>query len=120
MLTQYHLIAITVTLLLFGIVYKLYVNKKRKQAIILHQFMRVSFLFVLATGILLVPMMPFSLMRGAKLILGMVSMGIMEIFLMHLNKGDLTKFTTISMITIISLTILIGLFLPLGIYLRFW
>lgn len=120
MLTNYHLIAIICTLILFGLVYKLYVKQKRKQAIIFHQVMRVSFLIVLATGILLVPMMPFSLMRGAKLILGIVSMGIIEIYLMHLNKGDLTKFTTISMLTIISLTILIGLFLPLGIYLRFW
>ncbi|MCM2676135.1 DUF1516 family protein [Alkalicoccobacillus plakortidis] len=120
MLTQYHLLAIILTLSLFGLVLSLYRKGQKKPAVLLHQLMRVSFLFVLATGILLVPMMPFSLMRGAKLLLGIISMGMMEIFLMHLNKGDLTKFTTVSLIVVISLTILIGLFLPLGIYLRFW
>lgn len=81
--------------------------------------MRLSFLGVLATGILLVPLMPFSLARGAKLLFGIISLGMSEIFLMHLNKGDLTRFTTISFIIFLSVTILLGLFLPLGIYLRF-
>ncbi|MDQ0207199.1 DUF1516 family protein [Alkalicoccobacillus murimartini] len=120
MLTQYHLLAIILTLVLFGLVYSLYRKGQQRKAVILHQVMRVSFLFVLATGILLVPMMPFSILRGGKLLLGIISMGMIEIFLMHLNKGDLTKFTTVSLMIVLFATIMIGLFLPLGIYLRFW
>lgn len=119
LITGYHLLALSITCILFIFVFLFYKRGKTKKAVILHQFMRLSFLGVLATGILLVPLMPFSLARGAKLLFGIMSLGMIEIFLMHLNKGDLTKFTTVSFIVILSITILLGLFLPLGIYLRF-
>ncbi|MBB6451128.1 hypothetical protein HNR44_003122 [Geomicrobium halophilum] len=115
MITLPHLLSITSTLLLFILVHYLYFKRRAKIAVVLHQLLRVSYLLVIMSGILLLPQMPVTFARLFKLLSGIIVMGFMEIVLMHRVKGDLSKVHWIIFGVVLGLTIVVGLALPLGI-----
>ncbi|WP_059104793.1 DUF1516 family protein [Shouchella shacheensis] len=117
MITLNHLLSLLLTFLLFAFVNIFYKIQKRKTALVLHQLLRLSYLLVLLTGILLLPVMPITFGRMFKFLLGVLTMGFMEIFLMHRRQGDLGFFHWTGFGVLLGATIAMGLFLPLGWYL---
>jgi hypothetical protein len=116
-MTHIHLAALGLTLALFFIVSALYSAKKNKIGTILHQVLRVTYLFVIMTGFILLPMMPFSLGRISKVALGLLTIGVMEIVLAHQIKGHIKGRDWLIFMVILLVTIFTGLLLPLGLHL---
>lgn len=115
MITSFHLLAIAFTLFLFTLVYYLYGTTRKRTAIVTHQVLRLSYLLVIITGILLLPLMPVTVGRLLKLMAGLLTVGFMEIFLMHRMKEDLGRMHWIIFAILLGSTIILGLMLPLGI-----
>lgn len=113
-MTHIHLAALGLTLILFFIVYVLYAVKKNKIAAVLHQVHRLSYLFVIMTGFILLPMLPFSLGRISKVVLGLLTIGVMEIVLVHQSKGLIKTRDWLIFVIFLTVTILTGLLLPMG------
>lgn len=97
----------------------LYTQKKEKISVIAHQVLRISYLVVIISGILLLPLMPLTFGRLLKLILGICSLGLMEIYLICKTKKVLHKVNW-AFLMVLMFTILLGFSLPMGIYIRWW
>ncbi|ALC81884.1 MULTISPECIES: DUF1516 family protein [Bacillus] len=116
-MTHIHLTALGLTLILFFIVYALFAAKKHKIAVVLHQIHRITYLFVIMTGFILLPMLPFSLGRISKVVLGLLTIGVMEIVLVHKSKDHIKVRDWLFFVIFLIVTIVAGLLLPLGFYL---
>lgn len=114
MMTHIHLTALALALVLFFVVFGLFAAKKAKIANVLHQITRVVYLIVIMTGFLLLPMMPFTLGRISKVVLGLITIGLMEIVLVHQSKGEIKARDWVLFIVFLIATIFAGLLLPLG------
>ena len=120
-----HLTAIIVSVVLFIVVYAMYKSNntsENKPAFILHMVLRVFYLLVLFSGIMVyvgnmegISNAGSHMQYGIKALLGLLSVGAMEMAIVRLKK----KSTSANVILIVSLvlivaTVIMGATLPLG------
>lgn len=120
-----HLTAIIVSLILFIAVYAMYKKNntaENKPAFIMHMILRVFYLLVLFSGIMIyvgnmegISAAGSHMQYGIKALLGILSVGFMEMAVVRLKK----KSTTANVLLIVTLvlivaTVIMGSILPLG------
>ncbi|MFB4164327.1 DUF1516 family protein [Alteribacillus sp. JSM 102045] len=115
MIVHYHLGSITLIIFLFIVVNHLYTRQKKRTAVILHQVLRLLYLFAALTGLMLLGILPVYLGGLFKVFLGIGSIGLMEIYFVHKLKNDAPKYLHVILIVFLSLTVIMGLMLPQGI-----
>ncbi|UOQ94173.1 DUF1516 family protein [Halobacillus shinanisalinarum] len=115
MLIQIHLVTIIVIICLVIIVNHLYNAQKTKTATILHHTLRCFYILAILSGGFSLGMQPVYLGSLFKVLLGIGSIGLIEIYFMHKLKNDTPKFLSAIFVIFLSITVIIGLLLPLGI-----
>ncbi|MCH1625833.1 DUF1516 family protein [Ferdinandcohnia quinoae] len=114
--THAHIAAWAIAIILFIITFVLLNGEKAKAVKIMHMTLRLFYLFILATGLLL-------LFGGVqidgeyigKAILGLLVIGFMEMILTRKSDGRPTGLFWVLLIIVLALTIALGWRLPLGI-----
>ena len=120
-----HLTAIIISFILFIAVYAMYKKNntaENKPAFILHMVLRVFYLLVLFSGLMVYvgnmegisnsdSHMPY----GIKVLLGLLSIGFMEMAIVRLKKNS-RKATVLLVVCLIAViaTVILGAMLPLG------
>jgi len=117
-MTHAHVTSWVVALILF-IVAATILNKagKERSQKIVKMTLRLFYLFILATGILL--LFSISVIDGeyiGKAILGVLTIGFMEMILSRSSKGKSTGLFWVLFIIVLLLTIVLGAKLPLGMW----
>ncbi|SFP33527.1 Protein of unknown function [Salibacterium halotolerans] len=115
MIVHYHLGAVIVVILLFALVHYLYSRQMKITALIVHNLLRILYLGAIMTGFILLGLVPVNLGGLGKLALGIISIGLMEIYFSHYKKDDAPRPFLVVVIVILALTILTGMLLPQGI-----
>ncbi len=120
-----HLTAIIVGVILFIAVYGMYKKNntaENKPALIMHMVLRVFYLLVLFSGIMVyvgnmegISNAGSHMQYGIKALLGILSIGLMEIAIVRLKKNS-AKANVLMVICIIAIiaTVIMGSVLPLG------
>ena len=120
-----HLTAIIVGVILFIAVYGMYKKNntaENKPALIMHMVLRVFYLLVLFSGIMVyvgnmegISNTGSHMQYGIKALLGILSIGLMEIAIVRLKKNS-AKANILMVICIIAIiaTVIMGSVLPLG------
>lgn len=117
-----HLTAIIVSFILFIAVYAMYKKNntaENKPAFILHMVLRVFYLLVLFSGIMVyvegMAGIESHMMYGIKVLLGLLSIGFMEISIVRLKKKSV-KASVLLIVTIVLIvaTVIMGSILPMG------
>ncbi len=120
-----HLTAIIVGVILFIAVYGMYKKNntaENKPALIMHMVLRVFYLLVLFSGIMVyvgnmegISNAGSHMQYGIKALLGILSIGLMEIAIVRLKKNS-AKANILMVICIIAIiaTVIMGSVLPLG------
>ena len=117
-----HLTAIIVSIILFIAVYAMYKKNstaENKPAFILHMVLRVFYLLVLFSGIMVyvegMSGIESHMMYGIKVLLGLLSIGFMEISIVRLKKKSV-KASVLLIVTIVLIvaTVIMGSILPMG------
>ena len=120
-----HLTAIIVGVILFIAVYGMYkknTTAENKPALIMHMVLRVFYLLVLFSGIMVyvgnmegISNAGSHMQYGIKALLGILSIGLMEIAIVRLKKNS-AKANVLMVICIIAIiaTVIMGSVLPLG------
>ncbi|MBS2968317.1 DUF1516 family protein [Metabacillus sp. KIGAM252] len=116
-MTHYHITSWLIAVLLFFAVYYLHKHGKVKLASILHVFLRITYFFVLATGFFLVSQISISFGHLVKTAIGALTVGFMEIILVHQKKGETYKPLWVICMFLLGAALLLGFYLPLGIHL---
>lgn len=116
-----HITAWVVGLILFFIASSMYKSGKMKPATIVHMILRLFYLIIIASGILVLNELGFNLsnLNGeyiGKIILGIVTVAMMEMVLVKMKKEKPAKVFWIIFIIALVLTILLGIRLPGGIF----
>lgn len=121
-----HLTAIIVGVILFIAVYGMYKKNntaENKPALIMHMVLRVFYLLVLFSGIMVyvgnmegISNAGSHMQYGIKALLGILSIGLMEIAIVRLKKNS-AKANVLMVICIIAIiaTVIMGSVLPLGV-----
>ncbi|SFM10756.1 DUF1516 family protein [Salibacterium qingdaonense] len=117
MIIHYHLGAVTVVILLFAAVHYLYSRQMNNIALIVHNLLRVLYLAAIMTGFILLGQVSVNVGGLGKLALGIISIGLIEIYFSHYKKDDAPKPFLMVVIIILALTVLTGILLPQGIHL---
>ncbi|MFD2706847.1 DUF1516 family protein [Salibacterium lacus] len=115
MIVHYHLGAVSVIILLFAVVHYLYSRQMKKTALIVHNLLRLFYLAAIMTGFLLLGLVPVNLGGLGKLALGIISIGLIEIYFSHYKKNDAPRPFLVVVLVILTLTVLTGMLLPQGI-----
>lgn len=115
--THAHIASWAIAIILFIIVFVLLNGEKSKGVKIVHMTLRLFYLFILATGLMLL----FSgvLINGeyiGKAILGFLVIGFMEMILTRKSDGRSSGLFWVLLIIVLILTIALGMRLPLGIW----
>lgn len=120
-----HLTAIIVSFILFIAVYFMYKKNntaENKSAFIMHMVLRVFYLLVLFSGIMVyvgnmegISNAGSHMQYGIKALLGILSIGFMEMAIVRLKKNS-AKATVLLVICLIAIvaTVIMGAMLPLG------
>ncbi len=117
-----HLTAIIVSIILFIAVYVMYKKNntaENKPAFIMHMVLRVFYLLVLFSGIMVyvegMAGIESHMMYGIKVLLGLLSIGFMEISIVRLKKNSV-KVSVLLIVTIVLIiaTVIMGSILPMG------
>ncbi|MDQ0232253.1 YisL family protein [Metabacillus malikii] len=116
-MTHAHITTWLIAIILFFVVNALLKSKKDKQAKITHMVLRLFYILIIVTGVIIT--VGLSKIDGeyiGKIILGILTIGMMEMVLAKVKKGKPAKVFWILFFVIFILTVLLGLRLPLG----FW
>lgn len=112
--THMHITSWAVALILFFVTYAMQKGSKGRK--ITHMILRLFYILVILTGLFL-----FlgnhginDMMYGVKLVLGIVTVGLMEMTLVKSNKGQKATVFLAATIVVFILTFLVGSYLPLG------
>lgn len=121
-----HLTALIIAFILFIVVYAMYKKdntKENRTAFILHMVLRVFYVLVLFSGIMVyvnnmegISNAGDHMRYGIKALLGLLSIGFMEMAVVRLKKhsAQATIFLVICLVLIVA-TVILGSILPLGI-----
>ncbi|MDA1475965.1 YisL family protein [Bacillus changyiensis] len=115
MTTHWHITAWLITLILVVVVYAQYSRGGGKGAKITHMILRVLYLLVILTGVEL--FYRFTIWNGesiAKVVLGVLTIGLMEMLLIRKKKAKSVTGMWVGFIIVLLLTLALGLRLPLG------
>lgn len=121
-----HLTALIIAFILFIVVYAMYKKdntKENRTAFILHMVLRVFYVLVLFSGIMVyvnnmegISNAGDHMRYGIKALLGLLSIGFMEMAVVRLKKhsAQATIFLVICLVLIVA-TVILGSILPLGV-----
>lgn len=112
-----HLAAVAVVILLAGAVYIFHKTNMNRTAVLLHYLLRFFYLPLLLTGGLVLGLRPVYLGGLFKLACGLISIGLIEVYFVHLFKNTGHPLFVRFVIGFVIFTIILGLLLPQGIYL---
>ncbi|MFB5662387.1 DUF1516 family protein [Alteribacillus sp. HJP-4] len=115
MIIQLHLYAIIAAILLFLTVILLKKYRIKIAAIIYHQLLRLLYLFIALTGVMLLGLVPVNLGGLFKIVLGISTIAVMEIYFVQQSKHHVPAYMKIIAFSMIGLTVVTGLLLPQGI-----
>ncbi|MFC0275004.1 YisL family protein [Metabacillus herbersteinensis] len=116
-MTHAHITTWVVALILFFVANSLFKSGKEKPYKITHMILRLFYLLVIGTGIWIVTSLTnISGEYIAKIVLGIWTIGMMEMVLVRSKKGKPTKVFWIQFFVALILTIILGLRLPLGLF----
>ncbi|MDQ0224207.1 YisL family protein [Metabacillus niabensis] len=114
-MTHVHITSWVIAIILFFVATSLLKSKKEKQAKIVSMILRVFYILVIGTGVLILS--GFTSIDGeyiGKIILGILTIGMMEMVLAKVKKGKPAMLFWILFFVILILTISLGLRLPEG------
>lgn len=117
-MTHAHITTWVVAIILFFVANSLFKSGKEKPSKIVHMVLRLFYVLIIVTGIIIASgLTKFSGEYIGKIILGILTIGMMEMVLVKLKKGKPTRVFWILFYVALILTILLGLRLPLGFWL---
>jgi uncharacterized membrane protein len=117
-MTHVHITTWLVAIILFFVANSLFKSGKEKPFKIVHMVLRLFYVLIIVTGIIIASdIYKFSGEYIGKIILGILTIGMMEMVLGKLKKGQPTKVFWIIFFVVLILTILLGLRLPMGFWL---
>ncbi|MBZ5752855.1 YisL family protein [Metabacillus rhizolycopersici] len=117
-MTHMHITTWVVAIILFFVANSLLKSGKEKPSKIVHMVLRLFYILVLVTGFIMVTgLYEIDGEYIGKIILGIVTIGMMEMVLVKSKKGKPTKVFWILFFAAFILTVLLGLRLPLGFWL---
>ncbi|MEC1261600.1 YisL family protein [Bacillus swezeyi] len=114
-MTHMHITTWVIALILVIVSYGLYSAGNRKGAKIAHMILRLFYILIILTGAEL--LFRFTVWNGeyiAKAVLGLVTVGLMEMLLIRRKKEKSITGIWVGFIVVLLLTIALGLRLPLG------
>lgn len=114
-MTHMHITSWVIALILVFVAYGLYSSGNSKGAKITHMILRLFYIIVIITGAQLFLM--FTAWNGeyiAKALLGLITIGFMEMLLIRRKNGKAATGIWIGFIVVLLLTVALGLRLPLG------
>lgn len=108
-----HSISWEIAFALFVIAIILYKIGQEKAAKIVTMMLRLAYLFVLGTGIYLLMKIGFAGLYYLKMILGILTIGLMEMIIGGLSKGKKLTWQWLVFLVVFAGTIYLGIRLPL-------
>ncbi|MGG1227061.1 YisL family protein [Bacillus halotolerans] len=114
-MTHMHITSWVVALILLFVSYSLYSSGSAKGAKITHMILRLFYIIIILTGAEL--FVRFANWNGeypGKMLLGIITIGLMEMLLIRKKKEKSTGGLWIGFIIVLVLTVLLGLHLPIG------
>ncbi|MCA1030996.1 YisL family protein [Bacillus timonensis] len=117
-MTHAHITSWLVALILFFVAVSLHKAGKEKGSKIVHMTLRLFYLIIIATGVvLLLGVEQLSGLYHVKATVGILAIGLMEMVLVRTKKGKSTNVSWILFAIIFVVTVYLGLKLPIGLYL---
>ncbi|SIR68773.1 YisL family protein [Bacillus velezensis] len=114
-MTHWHITSWVVALILVFVSYGLYGSGKAKGAKITHMILRLFYIIIILTGAeLFVRFANWNGEYAGKMLLGIITIGLMELLVIRKKKGKSTGGLWIGFIIVLVLTVLLGLHLPIG------
>lgn len=113
-MTHAHITTWVVAIILFFVANTLLKSGKEKPSKIVHMVLRLFYILIIVTGVMIASNIQLNGEYIGKMILGIVTIGMMEMVLIKSKKGQPTKVFWIVFIIALILTILLGLRLPYG------
>ena len=114
-MTHWHITSWVVALILVFVSYGLYGAGKAKGAKITHMILRLFYIIIILTGAeLFVRFANWNGEYAGKMLLGIITIGLMEMLVIRKKKGKSTGGLWIGFIIVLVLTVLLGLHLPIG------
>lgn len=114
-MTHAHITTWVVAIILFFVANSLFKSGKVKPLKIVQMVLRLFYILIIVTGtIIATDVYQFSGEYIGKIILGIITIGMMEMVLAKSKKGQPTRVFWILFFVALILTILLGLRLPLG------
>ncbi|QGQ44612.1 YisL family protein [Metabacillus sediminilitoris] len=113
-MTHAHITTWVVAIILFFVAHSLLKSQKEKPAKIVQMVLRLFYILIIVTGIMIASGIQLNGEYIGKIILGIVTIGMMEMVLTKTKKGQPTKVFWIIFIVVLILTISLGLRLPFG------
>ncbi|WP_299091809.1 YisL family protein [uncultured Metabacillus sp.] len=111
-MTHAHITTWVIAIILFFVANSLLKSGKEK---VVHMVLRLFYILIIVTGVIIASgIYQFNGEYIGKIILGIVTIGMMEMVLVKAKKGQPNKVFWIIFIISLILTILLGLRLPLG------
>lgn len=113
-MTHAHISTWVIALILFFVTLYLVKSGKEKQAKIVQMILRVFYILVLVTGLLLFFDVGFFGLYPVKLIFGILVIGFLEMVLVRTRKGKSTGMFWALLIISLLVTLYLGFSLPMG------
>ncbi|MDO3659999.1 YisL family protein [Bacillus sp. C28GYM-DRY-1] len=114
-MTHLHITTWVVALILLFVSYSLYSSRSAKGAKITHMILRLFYILIIWTGAeLFVRFANWNGEYAGKMILGIITIGLMEMLLIRKKKEKSTGGLWIGFVIVLVLTVLLGLHLPIG------
>ncbi|WP_406621641.1 YisL family protein [Bacillus atrophaeus] len=117
-MTHMHIASWIVALILLFVSYGLYSSGSAKGVKITHMILRLFYILIILTGAeLFIRFANFNGEYAGKMLLGIITIGLMEMILIRKKKEKSTGGLWIGFIIVLVLTVLLGLHLPIGFHL---
>ncbi|MBU2660652.1 YisL family protein [Bacillus cabrialesii] len=114
-MTHLHITTWVVALILLFVSYSLYASGSAKGGKITHMILRLFYILIILTGAwLFVRFANWNGEYAGKMILGIITIGLMEMLLIRKKKEKSTGGLWIGFVIVLVLTVLLGLHLPIG------
>ncbi|OLQ57706.1 hypothetical protein BHT94_01080 [Bacillus licheniformis] len=114
-MTHLHITTWVVALILLFVSYSLYASGSTKGGKITHMILRLFYILIILTGAeLFVRFANWNGEYAGKMILGIITIGLMEMLLIRKKKEKSTGGLWIGFVIVLVLTVLLGLHLPIG------
>ncbi|RPK07277.1 hypothetical protein BSBH6_00901 [Bacillus subtilis] len=114
-MTHLHITTWVVALILLFVSYSLYASGSAKGGKITHMILRLFYILIILTGAeLFVRFANWNGEYAGKMILGIITIGLMEMLLIRKKKEKSTGGLWIVFVIVLVLTVLLGLHLPIG------